>query len=93
MEVDGAITALFGSQLDDLKAEDRFPDDQLTTEIEKVRKEYDRQLDARFAAARGFVDEIVLPEEIRSSLGLLLRTALNNRGPHTGPFQIPLDVV
>jgi len=93
MEVDGAITALFGSQLDDLKAEDRVPDDQLTTEIEKVRKEYDRQLDARFAAARGFVDKIVLPEEIRSSIGLLLRAALNNKGPHTGPFQIPLDMV
>ncbi len=93
MEVDGAITALFGSQLDDLKAEDRVPDDQLMTEIEKVRKEYDRQLDARFAAARGFVDEIVLPEEIRSSIGLLLRAALNNKGPHTGPFQIPLDMV
>ncbi len=93
MEVDAAVTALFGSQLDDLKAEGHVPNDELTTEIEKLRKEYDRQLDARFAAARGFVDEIVLPEEIRSSLGLLLRAALNNKGPHTGPFQIPLDMV
>ena len=34
------------------------------------------------------VDEVVLPEEIRPALGLLLRAALQNPGPHLGPFQI-----
>ena len=51
--------------------------------------EHERQLDARLAAARGFVDELLLPEEIRPALGLLLRAALRNTGPHLGPFQLP----
>jgi len=46
------------------------------------------RLDARYAAARGFVDEILLPEELRAALGLLLRAALRNPGPHLGPFQL-----
>ena len=46
------------------------------------------ELDARFAAARGFVDEVLLPEELRPALGLLFRAALHNPGPHLGPFQL-----
>ena len=61
--------------------------------MDEVRSEYDRQLDARFAAARGFVDEIVIPEEIRSALGLLFKAALHNPGPHIGAFQIPQGVL
>ena len=56
--------------------------------MDKVRDDYDRQLDARFAAARGFVDEIVLPEELRPALAHLLRASLNNPGPHLGPFHL-----
>ncbi|HEU4391329.1 MAG TPA: acyl-CoA carboxylase subunit beta, partial [Blastocatellia bacterium] len=52
--------------------------------MDRVRAEYDRQLDARFAAARGFVDAIITPEETRPALELALRTALNNPGSHLG---------
>jgi len=45
-------------------------------------------VDALSAAARGFVDEIVLPEEVRPVLGLVLRAALRNPGPHVGSFQL-----
>jgi len=45
-------------------------------------------LDALQAAARGYVDDILLPEEIRPALGLMLRAALRNPGPHLGPFQV-----
>ncbi len=45
-------------------------------------------VDALRAAAAGFVDEILLPEELRPALGLLLRSALHNSGPHLGPFQV-----
>ena len=89
MEGESAVMALFSGQLERLKAEGRVPDEDLTTRMDEVRAEYERQLDARFAAARGFVDEILLPEELRPALGLLLRAALNNPGPHVGPFQIP----
>jgi len=88
MEGASAVMALFSSQLEKLKEQGAVPDEDLTTRMDEVREEYDRQLDARFAAARGFVDEIALPEELRPALGLLLRAARQNPGPHIGPFQI-----
>jgi len=89
MEGESAVMALFSAQLDRLKAEGRVPDEDLTTRMDEVRAEYERQLDARFAGARGFVDEVVLPEEVRPALGLLLRAAMHNPGPHLGAFHIP----
>lgn len=88
MEGASAVMALFSGQIDKLKAEGKVPDEDLTTKMDEVRAEYDRQLDARFAAARGFVDEVVLPEEVRPALGLLLQAAMHNDGPHIGAFQI-----
>ncbi|MXV96725.1 MAG: acyl-CoA carboxylase subunit beta [Gemmatimonadetes bacterium] len=89
MEGESAVVALFGRQLEQLKAEGGTPDDSLRAEMDAVRAEYDRQLDATFAAARGFVDAVVLPEELRDWLTLLLRAALNNAGAHIGPFVLP----
>ncbi len=89
MEGESAVMALFSAQLERLKAEGKVPDEDLTTRMDEVRAEYERQLDARFAAARGFVDEVVLPEELRPALALLLRAARQNPGPHIGPFHLP----
>ena len=89
MEGDSAVVALFGRQLGRLRAEGERPDEALAEQMESVRADYDRQLDATFAAARGFVDAVVLPEELRDWLALLLRAALNNPGPHIGPFVLP----
>lgn len=92
MEGSSAVMALFSGQLDKLKEEGKVPDEDLTTKMDEVRAEYDRQLDARFAAARGFVDEVVLAEELRPALGLLFRAARQNPGPHIGAFHIPENV-
>ena len=89
MEGESAVVALFGRRLEQLRAEGKSPDEVLRAEMDAVRAEYDRQLDATFAAARGFVDAVVLPEELRDWLALLLRAALNNPGPHIGPFVLP----
>jgi len=89
MEGESAVMALFSAQLDRIKAEGGEPDDDLVARMTEVRSEYERQIDARFAGARGFVDEVVLAEEIRPALGLLLRAALHNLGPHLGAFHIP----
>jgi acetyl-CoA carboxylase carboxyltransferase component len=86
MEGESAVMALFSAQLDKLKEQGREPDERLRAEMDRVREEYDRQLDARFAAARGFVDAVLAPEEVRPALGLALRTSLNNPGPHLGQF-------
>jgi acetyl-CoA carboxylase carboxyltransferase component len=89
MEGESAIMALFSRQLEQLKAEGALPDEDLSTRMDEVRADYERQLDARFAGARGFVDEVALPEELRPALGLLLRASMNNPGPHLGAFHLP----
>jgi acetyl-CoA carboxylase carboxyltransferase component len=80
MEGESAVMALFAAQLEKLKAANQTPDAKLKAEMERVRAEYERQLDAKYAAARGFVDAVIAPEEIRAALSLALRTALNNSG-------------
>ena len=84
MEGESAVMALFAAQLEKLRAAGKEPDDKLRAEMDHVRAEYERQLDAKFAAARGFVDAIITPEDIRPALELALRTALNNPGAHLG---------
>jgi len=93
MEGESAVVALFGPQLEKLKAEGKEPDEALRKKMDAVRADYEHQLDARYAAARGFVDAVILPEETREVLGLALRTALHNSGPHLGPFGIPPSLV
>lgn len=89
MEGESAVVALFGRRLAQLEAEGEEPDEELKARMEEVQAEYDRQLDATYAAARGFVDAVVLPEELPAALSLLLRASLNNPGPHLGPFGLP----
>mgnify|MGYP006196484317 CR=1 FL=1 len=89
MEGESAVMALFGPQLDELKKRKEQPGPDLQQKVDAVRADYERQLDARVAGARGFVDEVALPEELRPALGLLLRAALHNPGPHLGPFVLP----
>lgn len=89
MEGDSAVQALFGTQLEKLKQEGRGPDEQLRAEMEKVRADYEHQLDAKYAAARGFVDAVIAPEETRKALELALCVSLNYDGPHLGPFVLP----
>ena len=53
------------------------------------RDTYDRELDAKHAAARGLVDAIVTPADLRDSLILALQTCLNTNQPHIGAFVLP----
>jgi 3-methylcrotonyl-CoA carboxylase beta subunit len=89
MEGDSAVMALFGPQLEELKKEGKQPDAELQARMDTVRADYEQQLDAKYAAARGFVDAVIHPEETRAALSLALRTALNNPGPHLGAFVLP----
>jgi acetyl-CoA carboxylase carboxyltransferase component len=86
MEGESAVQALFGPQLEELKQKRAKPDADLQKRIDAVRADYEHQLDARFAAARGFVDAVLAPEDTRTALSLALGTALNYAGPHLGPF-------
>jgi acetyl-CoA carboxylase carboxyltransferase component len=84
MEGDSAVMALFSAELDRLRADGREPDDAMKAEMERVRAKYETELQAQFAAARGFVDAIITPEQTRSTLELALRATLNNPGPRLG---------
>ncbi len=80
MEGESAVQAVFG--------EDAAKPDNAKA-VDAMRADYDHQLDARFAAARGFVDAIVLPEETRDLLAFLLFVTTEFTGPHLGPFILP----
>jgi acetyl-CoA carboxylase carboxyltransferase component len=54
-----------------------------------MRADYEHQLDAKYAAARGHVDALVTVEETRDQLAFLLRVTSNFAGPHIGPFVLP----
>lgn len=93
MEGDSAVGALFGTQLDKLKREGKEPDEALQNEMARVREDYERQLDAKYAAARGFVDAVIAPGETRDALELALRVSANYDGPHLGHFVLPPSLV
>ncbi len=92
MEGESAVMALFSSELEKLERKGLEPDETMQAEIERVRAKYERELEATFAAARGFVDAILTPEDTRAALELALRTALNNPGPHLGIPVLPCGV-
>lgn len=92
MEGDSAVQALFGTQLEKLKQEGQEPDAELRAEMQQVRADYEHQLDAKYAAARGFVDAVIVPQETRHALELALRISKNYDGPHLGQFVLPSAV-
>ncbi|MBA3600994.1 MAG: acyl-CoA carboxylase subunit beta, partial [Acidobacteria bacterium] len=89
MEGDSAAAAIFGTQIEKLKKEGKEPDAQMEAEMERVRETYDRELDAKHAAARGLLDAIVTPENLRHALQIALETTLNTDKPHIGAFVLP----
>ncbi|MGQ0762224.1 MAG: acyl-CoA carboxylase subunit beta [Acidobacteriota bacterium] len=93
MEGESAVQAVFGSELERLKKSGQEPGPKLELEMLKVRETYERDLDAKYAAARGFVDAVLAPEETRAALELALRVSLNYEGPHIGQFVLPASLV
>ncbi len=89
MEGDSAAQAIFGTQIEKLKKEGKEPPAQMLAEMQSVRSTYDKELDAKHAAARGLVDAIVTPEDVRDALILALQTCLNTSAPHIGAFVLP----
>jgi len=89
MEGEAAIQAVHGPVLEAAKKGKRDPSPGVLEAVEEMRADYEHQLDARYAAARGYVDAIVYPEDTRAVLAMALRTALHNAGPHLGAFVLP----
>ncbi len=90
MEGESAVMAVHGPELDRSRESGQPISKEVQTAVEKMRADYDRDLDARHAAARGQVDLIVPPEETRGTLAFLFEVAARNRGPHLGAFVLPV---
>ncbi len=90
MEGEAAVQAVHGPSLEANRGSALPPD--LQQAVGEMRADYDEQLDARFAGARGFIDAIVYPEETREVLAMALRASLHNRGPHLGAFTLPAQL-
>ena len=94
MEGESAIMAVHGPEIERAQREKREVAPEVQRSIESMRADYEAQLDARHAAARGHVDAIVTPEETRALLAFTLRVCTGYAGPHLGPFVLPpLDAV
>jgi 3-methylcrotonyl-CoA carboxylase beta subunit len=66
MEGESAIQAVYG-------ADAAKPDN--AAAVDAMRADYEHQLDAKFAGARGFVDLIVTPENTRDTLAFMLEVS------------------
>ena len=80
MEGESAIQAVYG-------ADAAKPDN--AGAVDAMRADYEHQLDAKFAGARGFVDAILTPGETRDTLAFLLEVSNEFIGPHLGAFGLP----
>lgn len=89
MEGEAAVSAVHGPALAAAKAKGVAPSSEVASAVDEMRADYEEQLDARYAAARGYADTILYPEDTRDLLALALRAALQNPGPHLGAFNLP----
>ena len=91
MEGESAVAAVFGTEINRRTKANEAVSVETAAEMDAMRENYEEQLDAKHAAARGQVDTIVTPEETRDVLAHLLRVSSNFGGPHLGSFILPLS--
>jgi acetyl-CoA carboxylase carboxyltransferase component len=89
MEGESAVQAVHGPTLEAARSTGTRPSPDVQAAVAEMRADYEHQLDARYAGARGYIDAIVYPEETRAVLAMALRASLHNPGPHLGPFVLP----
>ena len=89
MEGESAVQAVHGSSIDAARKSGKPVPPAQQAQMEEMRADYEHQLDARYAGARGFIDCMIYPEDTRDVLAMALRASLHNDGPHLGPFVLP----
>jgi len=77
MEGESAIGAIYGPELEKLKATGQPVPAELKSKIEQTRADYERWLDARHGAARGHCDALIDPVETRGVLDFAFEVAQN----------------
>ena len=84
MEGDSAVMAVHGHDIDEHRREGTAMSGDLERRIARTRADYERWLDARYAAARGHVDALIDPTDTRDVLMFALEAACAS-GPRTPP--------
>jgi acetyl-CoA carboxylase carboxyltransferase component len=75
MEGDSAVQAIYGPELEKLKTAGQTVPADLDRKISQTRADYDRWLDAKYAAARGHCDAVIDPKDTRNVLDMAFRVA------------------
>jgi acetyl-CoA carboxylase carboxyltransferase component len=84
MEGESAVQAIHGPELERLQKQGKPVPPELQARIDATRADYERWLDAKYAAARGHVDALLDPLATRRVLTAALETTLYARhGGHT----------
>jgi len=86
MEGDSAVQALYSAELEKYKAKGEPLPEPLQQSIEKTRADYERSLDAKYAAARGYVDAIIDPKDSREVLSMALEVTMQR--PRAEPLAL-----
>ena len=82
------MQAIYGPELEKLKAAGQPVPEEMSAKIAQTRADYERWLDARYAAARGHCDALIDPRETRSILDLAFEVACANETPEHVPLQL-----
>ena len=82
MEGESAVNALFAAELEKYKGEEA--PQELQESIARTRADYDRWLDARYAAARGHADAVIDPLDSRDVLSFALEACMAGRSEPAG---------
>jgi acetyl-CoA carboxylase carboxyltransferase component len=88
MEGDAAVQAVYGPELDKLKASGQPVPKELEAKIARTRADYERWLDAKYAAARGHCDAIIDPKDTRVVLNLAFELACAHDRTEHLPLQL-----
>jgi acetyl-CoA carboxylase carboxyltransferase component len=79
MEGESAVQALFAVEIERLKQAGEAMGDELQESIDRTRADYERSLDAKHSAARGYTDAIIDPRQTRQVLDLCLQATATAR--------------
>jgi 3-methylcrotonyl-CoA carboxylase beta subunit len=88
MEGDSAVQAVHGPELEKYKAAAQPIPPDLLARIEQTRADYDRWLDAKYAAARGHCDALIDPVDTRQVLSLAFDCACFKAHTEHVPIQL-----
>jgi 3-methylcrotonyl-CoA carboxylase beta subunit len=89
MDGDAAVQAVHGPELERYKSAGQPVPAELEARIAQTRQDYEKWLDARYAAARGHVDALIDPLETRRVLELALEAS--TAGGHRE--HLPLEIL